>query len=597
MSMTKRVTVNIIIILITACLFPFSIKAEEYISGADNNIGTEANVTVNENDDIFDDNGETIYELTAINEAEDYKDYALENVINDEDVLQIEENSVHENDVLPDETCSEDNQTFMPDAIDSTDTNAPYTDDDAGELELQAEKASNKILKERNTHRTIPENSYGKTYNYLFIGNSLTYYNNLPQIYANIVKNGTGDILNITTLLYSARLPYTHARAIKAVIRTEGDPSKLTDTEKKLFESKNTPLKYDADVFNEYKNAVLDSNNRIKTYDYIIIQDHARNDHMMIKTRKTLKKIIKCLGTKNTHILINIPHSKLEKDKSLSRITQTYNKRKADVEEAVNEIRNKKKLSYASLDIVYAGQAEINYFNYNNGLHCAEKYSPDDFYIPKRALDESLVNDFTIGDGIHMTLYASYMNACLYYSTIYGRDAAETVSAYKGDSLENSWDMGYRTYGTNFSLQQEQAGMKYIKPGISSNRLLKMAADTAFLTYIDHYGAWQIHGWNNIKNIQINALSQLYTLEKPVIQKTEFASGTVNITWKPVPGAKIYRIYRKTPDGYYAIGQTSKTSFNDTNAGNGDSYTYSVRCMNPKGTEPLSSLSKAVTIK
>lgn len=60
---------------------------------------------------------------------------------------------------------------------------------------------------------------------------------------------------------------------------------------------------------------------------------------------------------------------------------------------------------------------------------------------------------------------------------------------------------------------------------------------------------------------------------------TNTASG-VKVKWASANGAKRYRVFRKTGSGSWTkLGDTSSTSFTDSTATNGTTYTYTVRCI------------------
>ncbi len=71
---------------------------------------------------------------------------------------------------------------------------------------------------------------------------------------------------------------------------------------------------------------------------------------------------------------------------------------------------------------------------------------------------------------------------------------------------------------------------------------------------------------------------------KPVLKKVYNANSYVKVTWGAVEGADLYRVYRKTGTGNYEyIGSTSKTYFNDKEAGAGKTCRYRIRAKNEAG--------------
>ncbi|MCC8098471.1 MAG: glycoside hydrolase family 25 protein, partial [Clostridiales bacterium] len=64
----------------------------------------------------------------------------------------------------------------------------------------------------------------------------------------------------------------------------------------------------------------------------------------------------------------------------------------------------------------------------------------------------------------------------------------------------------------------------------------------------------------------------------------------VKVTWEAYSGAAKYRVFRKISGGsWQQVGDTSSTSYTDTTAVSGTTYTYTVRCINSSGTGYTSS--------
>ncbi|MCD8154577.1 MAG: hypothetical protein LUF78_07835, partial [Clostridiales bacterium] len=71
----------------------------------------------------------------------------------------------------------------------------------------------------------------------------------------------------------------------------------------------------------------------------------------------------------------------------------------------------------------------------------------------------------------------------------------------------------------------------------------------------------------------------------PALSAVSNAAGGVKITWEASTGAAQYRVFRKTSGGSWKkIGDTTSTSYTDTSAKSGTTYTYTVRCLNSAGT-------------
>ncbi len=73
-------------------------------------------------------------------------------------------------------------------------------------------------------------------------------------------------------------------------------------------------------------------------------------------------------------------------------------------------------------------------------------------------------------------------------------------------------------------------------------------------------------------------------LSAPVLSGISNTTTGVKVTWKAVTGAAKYRVFRKNGSGWDILGDTTSTSFTDTTAKSGATYTYTVRCINSAGT-------------
>lgn len=69
----------------------------------------------------------------------------------------------------------------------------------------------------------------------------------------------------------------------------------------------------------------------------------------------------------------------------------------------------------------------------------------------------------------------------------------------------------------------------------------------------------------------------------PKITKFENTNDGVKITWSPSAGAAKYRVYYKGSKGWTRFGETTGTSFTDTDVNSGKTYSYTVRCVDKNG--------------
>ena len=71
----------------------------------------------------------------------------------------------------------------------------------------------------------------------------------------------------------------------------------------------------------------------------------------------------------------------------------------------------------------------------------------------------------------------------------------------------------------------------------------------------------------------------------PMISSLTSTKSGVKIGWNKVTGAAKYRVYYKGRNGWTRLGDTTGTSFVDTDVRSGGTYTYTVRCISADGKE------------
>lgn len=78
-------------------------------------------------------------------------------------------------------------------------------------------------------------------------------------------------------------------------------------------------------------------------------------------------------------------------------------------------------------------------------------------------------------------------------------------------------------------------------------------------------------------------------LSTPSISGFESTASGVKITWGAVSGAAKYRVYYKGSKGWTKMGETTGTSFTDTDVRAGSTYRYTVRCLDAAASKFTSS--------
>lgn len=75
------------------------------------------------------------------------------------------------------------------------------------------------------------------------------------------------------------------------------------------------------------------------------------------------------------------------------------------------------------------------------------------------------------------------------------------------------------------------------------------------------------------------------SLATPVLVNAAPEGAGIHVTWKPVGGAYAYRVFKKTSGGKWArVGDTSATSYMDSNLKADTTYIYTVRCIDADGS-------------
>lgn len=78
-------------------------------------------------------------------------------------------------------------------------------------------------------------------------------------------------------------------------------------------------------------------------------------------------------------------------------------------------------------------------------------------------------------------------------------------------------------------------------------------------------------------------------IESPKITKFESKSAGIKLTWNKVTGATKYRIFVRKGDSWKTIGNTTGTTFTDTQVKVGSKYVYTVRVLSKDGKQYVSS--------
>ena len=256
---------------------------------------------------------------------------------------------------------------------------------------------------------------------YLFVGNSLTFYNNMPEMFSDLVQAGTGQELSPTLLVYDSRSLAEHADAIEAVIRTKGEKEALTEEEKSFFCAVGT-ASWSEKVYEGYVERIWNrEENRPIRYEKVVLQMYDRSgtgdsDRQTIANAVT--KVIKAMGQPDTIYILGASHARFDED--LRSYTERQNVIDKAVKEGVADAKKKAKDLFNDILIYNSGRTLCNYL-ISYGENYAEKLEPAAYQIYSSQPEwDGVRNDVIYGDRVHPTQLGSYMTAAALYSLLYG---------------------------------------------------------------------------------------------------------------------------------------------------------------------------------
>ena len=266
---------------------------------------------------------------------------------------------------------------------------------------------------------------------YLFVGNSLTYYNNSPEMFARLVKTGTGKDVDCVDLIYNSRCLKEHANAIAAVVRTKGDFQELTDQEKEYFYPISQTI-FSEKIYNGYAERIWDyENERPFHFDRIILQMHLRNevgDTSSEEIAAAIAEIVKAFDSTNTTYVVNAVPGRYHGGMFVFR--EDMDEIDREVEEGVASALRNVGSSCRDIRICYSGRAMYNYLAKYGGDY-AQKKEPAAYEIYRSNTDWfDVQNDVIYGDQMHPTQLGSYIMAATLYSLLYG-NPTNTVEDYR----------------------------------------------------------------------------------------------------------------------------------------------------------------------
>ena len=389
---------------------------------------------------------------------------------------------------------------------------------------------------------------------YLFIGNSLTYYNNSPEMFRSMVKTGTGKEIETVELVYTGRTLEEHAGAIAAVIRTKGKSSKLNEQEKKFFYALKKTT-YSKKVYDGYAERIWDKENSCpKRFGTVILQVYYRHGHGDVEENGIADSIIKIINALNSPNTTYVVNATMRSAKSgLKKFVTVQNTIDTAVFNAVELAKKQLSGKYRNLRIAYTGRAFSNYLLQAGEIY-AQKTEPEAYDIyTDRPNWKGTVNDLFYGDNLHPTQLGSYIEAATLYSLLFG-DPCETTGTYKASVN------GFVTRVDGYLLKKAAniAALYRNGAGFQSADLLNSAAELAYLTQCDDLRL--TYDPENYPEVNLSEAA-------PELRKASKSDSGIQIGWKPLDGAIQYRVLRKTNDGNWKrLGVTKGINFFDATA-------------------------------
>ena len=336
---------------------------------------------------------------------------------------------------------------------------------------------------------------------YLFIGNSMIFVNNVAEMF-NQLNIANNNPITYKAATYPGRTLYTHYKAIQAVIKTKGDASKLTAEQKKLFtfyatdsgaNGITTNYGFDSSIYERYAEVFWDyAAGRPKQYQNVILQlyyKYGTGDASEKIAGTAAAGIVKLMATKlKANYVINATwskwfdasgFSKFEADQhiidNIAYGATCYITADPDAAKYVN-----------SVNVAYTGRAICNYYTLY-GTAYAQKIEPEAFnvYRTTASADEDnideiinnstrVVNDLINNDHIHTTQLGSLIEAISLYYAFYGCPAN---TSYNGIVTKRLLELN------------GSKGKLYTSRGLTETEVLNAIYNSVYQTYILAYHA------------------------------------------------------------------------------------------------------------
>ena len=122
----------------------------------------------------------------------------------------------------------------------------------------------------------------------------------------------------------------------------------------------------------------------------------------------------------------------------------------------------------------------------------------------------------------------------------------------------------------------------WTRAGETAGTSVTLANLTSGTTYIYTVRCISADGKTYVSDFDHDGVAVKYT-DTPVLKAAENTNTGVKISWKASPGAEQYRVYYKGNNGWTKMGETTSTSYTDTDVISGKTFRYTVRCLTADG--------------
>ena len=122
----------------------------------------------------------------------------------------------------------------------------------------------------------------------------------------------------------------------------------------------------------------------------------------------------------------------------------------------------------------------------------------------------------------------------------------------------------------------------WTRAGETAGTSVTLANLTSGTTYIYTVRCISADGKTYVSDFDHDGVAVKYT-DTPVLKAAENTNTGVKISWKASPGAEQYRVYYKGNNGWTKMGETTSTSYTDTDVISGKTFRYTVRCLTSDG--------------